>query len=54
MAKTCIRRAQRSRSRRTWPKIIDPVTGKVKLMPAKRTITLHYPHPIIKSNDTEG
>ena len=48
MAKTCIRRAQRSRSRNTWPKIEDPITGELKPMSAKRTITLHYPNPIDK------
>lgn len=46
MVKTCIRRAQRSRSHNTWPKIEDPITGELKPMPAKRTITLRYPNPI--------
>ena len=39
MAKTCISRAQRARSRATWP-------GELKPMSSKRTITLHYPNPI--------
>lgn len=46
MAKTCISRAQRAYSRMTWPKIADPITGELKPMSSKRTITLHYPNPI--------
>ena len=46
MAKTYISRAQRARSRATWPKIANPITGELKPMSSKRTITLHYPNPI--------